>query len=75
MAKQLLLLSLWDTDEFERRLKMNFQQMIETLSMMDIPYDAEVIIVHDFDGDRQGLEIIEYDPQKHILYLKGNMSW
>lgn len=54
---------------------MNFQQMIETLSMMDIPYDAEVIIVHDFDGDRQGLEQIEYDPQKHILYLKGTMSW
>lgn len=55
---------------------MNFQQMIETLSNMDIPYDAEVIIVHDFDGDRQGLEIIEYDPNKHILYLKGTMaSW
>lgn len=55
---------------------MNFQQMIETLSMMDIPYDAEVIIVHDFDGDRESLKMIEYDPQRHIVYLKGTLkSW
>lgn len=55
---------------------MNFQQMIETLSKMDIPLDAEVVIVNDFvDGDRQSLKMIEYDPQRHILYLKGTLSW
>lgn len=55
---------------------MNFGQMIETLSKMDIPYDAEVIIVHDFEGNKHDLEMFEYDPQRHILYLKGSWtSW
>ena len=55
---------------------MTFKQMFSTLLELGIPYDAEVIIVNDFNGDRHDLEMLEYDPQKRILYLKGSWtSW
>lgn len=56
---------------------MNVWQLIETLTKMDIPEDAKVVMVHDLIGDEDELEIgmITYDPKKNIVYLTESRDW
>ena len=49
---------------------MNFGQFVETLTKMDIPWDARVVIKKDLISDMNEIETIEYDPKNHIVYLR-----
>lgn len=49
---------------------MNFKQFMETLTKMDIPWDARVVMKKDLISDMNEIETIEYNPKSHIVYLR-----